>query len=250
MCPLCKGTGFFRYDVSAYHPLFGKKKECVCLLQRRREKRSQEMLALCEQAGFQRTKRLETFRPQVRGLQKAFLKTRAFIQQLEEWATARDNVMLQGAAAPAPPAYWLLLAGPPGVGKTHLMMAVGNAALDADISTLFMTVADLLDYLREAYNPQGPVTYDKALERLKTVELLLLDEFGTESSTDWASEKVFQLVNYRYVQRLPTLFTMNRKDWAYLEDRIQSRFSDASLVITITIDADDYRLSQGGSNPG
>jgi chromosomal replication initiation ATPase DnaA len=240
-CAVCKGAGYTRLDVAFGHPLFGKPIPCVCLRARQREKRFGEMLALCERAGLVRRMRIETYRPQVKGVQQAYLATRHLIGQLEDWAAARD-AHDKMTVAPLP-ASWLALVGPVGVGKTHLLMAVGNAALDADIPTLFAPVPDLLDYIRQTFDPQSSLSYDEFFERLKSIDLLLLDDLGAEASTPWANEKVFQLLNTRYVKRLPTVVTLNSKAWAYLDERLQSRFSDVSLVQLMYLEqAQDYRL--------
>lgn len=137
---------------------------------------------------------------------------------------------------------WLVLIGPVGTGKTHLLMAVGNAALDADIPTLFAPVPDLLDYVRQTFDPQSHLSYDQFFERLKSIDLLLLDDLGAEASTPWANEKLFQLLNTRYVKRLPTMLTLNNRPWTFLDERLQSRFSDVSLVEILHLDeAQDYR---------
>jgi len=206
-----------------------------------REKRVQEMLTLCEQAGFRREKRIETYLPQAQGVQQAFKATKRFIGRLQEYATARDRNASQEISSAHLPDCWLVLVGPVGVGKTHLLMSLGNAALERDILTVFSTVPDLLDSVRQTYDPQRQVSYDEFFEKLKKSELLLLDDLGTETITSWATEKLFQLLNYRYNMRLPTAITLNNQAWRYLDERLHSRLSDTHLVEVIQMDgAQDY----------
>jgi DNA replication protein DnaC len=240
VCQKCQGAGYLRSDVPWGHPLFGKPILCVCLRERQRVRRYQEMLALCERAGFQREKRLETYQPQVKGVRQAYQATQRLMSQLEHWADVKEKGISPTVASR--PACWLVLVGPVGTGKTHLMMAVGNAALDADIPTLFAPVPDLLDYLRQTFDPRNHLSYEEFFERLKSIDLLLLDDLGTEASTPWANEKLFQLLNARYVKRLPTVITLNSQAWALLDERLQSRLSDADLVEILHLEqAQDYR---------
>ena len=44
-------------------------------------------------------------------------------------------------------------------------------------------------------------------EGVRTTEILVLDDLGTESATPWAQEKLFQIINYRYNFQFPTVFT-------------------------------------------
>ncbi len=240
-CPICKGTRWLRRNLPPEHPEFGKLVECACLLQQRRARQLQSMLELCTAFGFQRAKTLEMFRPQVKGVQQAVREARRVIALLQSWSGKRQDGR-QTSALLAIPDRWIVFVGPVGVGKTHLAMAIGNACIDAGIVTLFATVPDLLDHLRATFAPISEILYDELFERMRNAELLILDDLGAERSSSWAQEKLFQLLNYRYNFRLPTVITMNSKGWTYLDDRLQSRLSDLSLVRMVKMEAvQDYR---------
>lgn len=249
ICPLCKNTGWLspRNPLPYDHPNYKSKVECKCLLERRRLKRLQEMLNLCVRFGFQREKVLATYRPQVSGVQQAFRQAKRLVGQLQSWAADREERRRKGDTSKVlHPREWLVFIGPVGVGKSHLGMAIANAALDADIVTLFATVPDLLDHLRQSFNPSSEVFYDELFERFKNAELLVLDDLGAEQSNSWVDEKLFQLLNYRYNLCLPTVVTLNKQAWDYLDLRLKSRLSDRSLVEIVSLDqAKDYREQQG-----
>jgi DNA replication protein DnaC len=242
VCPKCKGAGRVRRDVPYGHPDFGKDFACGCQEQEIREKRRRKMIAQSEQFGFQRDVLLSTFRCQLKGVQEAYQEARGIVERLEAWATQR-NASLDTIP---PPQEWLIFRGPVGTGKTHLAKGIANACIDVSIETLFVTVPDLLDYLRSAFNPNVEEVYDQLFPRLREVELLILDDLGAEQSTPWANMKLFQLLNHRYNRMLPTIITLNTKAWMFLDERISSRLQDASLVCIVDMeDAQDYRLRQG-----
>ena len=107
------------------------------------------------------------------------------------------------------PEGWLVLVGQVGAGKTHLAAAIKNYRDEHGEPTLFMTVPDLLDYLRATYAPSSDVTYDRGFDAVRNAPVLILDDYGAHSSTPWAEEKLFQLLNYRFNDRLPTVITTN-----------------------------------------
>ena len=72
---------------------------------------------------------------------------------------------------------------------------------------IMTAVPDLLDHLRAAFSPNSPVTFDARFHELKSARLLILDNLGVEAATPWAKAKLFQLFDYRYVLRLPTVVT-------------------------------------------
>lgn len=137
------------------------------------------------------------------------------------------------------PMGWLFLQGGYGCGKTHLAAAIANDTVQAGRSTLFLTVPDLLDTLRYAFGaPAG--TYEDRFERIRRVPVLILDDFGTQNATDWAREKLFQILNYRYINHLPTVLTTNLL-LEEIEARMRSRLSDPDLVTHVRLLAPDYR---------
>jgi DNA replication protein DnaC len=126
------------------------------------------------------------------------------------------------------------------VGKTHLAAAIANEALDRGEAVLFAVVPDLLDHLRATFGPQSTVGYDERFELVRTVSLLILDDLGTESTTPWAREKLYQLINHRYNYRLATVITTNLKP-EVIEPRIYSRLCDPACGTMIMVVAPDYR---------
>lgn len=134
---------------------------------------------------------------------------------------------------------WLVLLGNYGCGKTHLAAAIANYAADLGVPTIFLTVPDLLDWLRFAYDdPQS--SFEERFEEIRNISLLVLDDLGTQNVTPWAREKLFQIINYRYINQLPVVVTSNSK-LEQLEERIRSRFLDPDLVTKVIINVLDYR---------
>jgi DNA replication protein DnaC len=143
---------------------------------------------------------------------------------------------------------WLLLMGGYGCGKTHLAAAIANYAVEMGVPTLFLTVPDLLDALRFAYNSDD-TTFEQRFDQIRTAELLVLDDFGTQNATAWAQEKLFQIINYRYINRLPLVVTTNLS-LDEIEARIRSRLQDPELVTSVRMASPDYRrpaTDSGGS---
>jgi DNA replication protein DnaC len=130
--------------------------------------------------------------------------------------------------------------GETGCGKTHLAAAIANENLKAGRALRFVVVPDFLDHLRSSFSPESKVSYDQLFEEVKTTPLLILDDFGEQSSTPWAQEKLYQVINYRYNAQLPTVITtcLPIDDIAR---RFSSRFVDPKLSLVFIITAPDYR---------
>jgi len=227
-CPLCHGLGYVRLDVPLDHPDFGKLFPCTCRAREIQAQRSETLKLSSNLATLERFT-FKTFRPEGHGLSP---ELQLNLRRAYETALAYAQH----------PEGWLLLRGGYGCGKTHLAAAIANVALDKGTPVIFVTVPDLLDYLRAAYAPTSPTSYDRRFEEVRTAPLLILDDLGTEHATLWALEKLFQLLNYRYMADLPTVITTNR-DLEDMEPRLRSRLGDPELVQIATILAPDFRQS-------
>ncbi|MCL0057969.1 ATP-binding protein, partial [Dehalococcoidales bacterium] len=138
------------------------------------------------------------------------------------------------------PEGWVVLLGDTGCGKTHLAAAIANYRLQAGKPALFVVVPDFLDHLRSTFSPESKVSYDQLFERVKNAPLLILDDFGEQSTTPWAQEKLYQVINYRYNARLATIFT-TRCSLDEIDSPISSRFVDPKISLVFNILAPDYR---------
>jgi DNA replication protein DnaC len=139
------------------------------------------------------------------------------------------------------PTGWLILSGPYGAGKTHLAAAVANFRREFGEKVMFITVPDLLDYLRFAYDPRSKSTFDKRINEVKNIGMLILDDLGTENATPWAKEKLFQILDYRYVRQFPTVITTATKI-SDLDHRIQTRIMDDRRARNIALTLRPYAV--------
>lgn len=139
----------------------------------------------------------------------------------------------------AKPRDWLAISGTYGCGKTHLAAAIANEVTNRGESALFVVVPDLLDHLRATFNPNSLTPYDKRFDEIRKAPLLILDDLGTESATPWAEEKLYQLFNYRYNARLPTVITMAQE--VDLKPRLKSLIMDVGRCTPFVILVPSYR---------
>ncbi|MDM8001098.1 MAG: ATP-binding protein [Dehalococcoidia bacterium] len=141
------------------------------------------------------------------------------------------------------PEGWLIFQGENGCGKTHLAAAITNYRRRKGLPVRFIVVPDFLDHLRSTYAPDSKVAYDEYFEQVKNAPLLILDDYGEHSSTEWAQEKLYQLISYRYNARLPMVVTMC-SSLDEIEPRVSSRLADPAISLVWAILAPDYRTDR------
>jgi DNA replication protein DnaC len=117
----------------------------------------------------------------------------------------------------------LWLFGDTGTGKTTLAMLVSKAALERGRSVAVYSLPKLLARIRRTYDEEpGGDSYLTFFERLTSVDLLHIDDFGAEKRSDWVLEQLYALVNERYEERRSILLTTNLAV-DKLEDQIGAR---------------------------
>lgn len=218
-CPMCQDAGYVRLNVPPNHPRFGSIVPCSCRVRQGELLGRQKLRDLSNLASFTQYE-FDAFDPDVEGTGDAYDIAFAF---------ARN------------PDGWLFLHGPCGVGKTHLAVAIARYALEhQQVSVLFQVVPDLLDQLRATFDPAHGVAYDERFEQIRDAGLLILDDLGTENTTPWAREKLYQIFNHRYNEGSPTVVTSNQ-EIRMIDDRVASRLLDTRLTKVIEVDAEDFR---------
>ncbi|MFC1994740.1 ATP-binding protein [Chloroflexota bacterium] len=213
-CPICGGSRWVAADVPLGHPDFGKALPCDCMT-REFEQGRHTRLEHYSNLGALTRLTFDNLLPSGRSTEP---------QDQEQFARAYQAAQ-QFAAEPKG---WLVLSGPSGCGKTHLAAALANQQLSAGRSVLFAVVADLLDHLRTTFSPGSYVGYDELFEQVRNDPVLVLDDLGGQSSTPWAQEKLFQILNHRFNAQLPTVITTMEVE--LLDERLRTRLNNSALV--------------------
>ncbi len=224
VCPHCHGAGYVRLDVPVGDPAFGQAIACACKERQLEERRLSDLRGMSSLDAF-RAKTFATFDTGLPGVREA----------LEVAQRYADD-----------PLGWLVLSGGYGVGKTHLAAAIAHECVARGQSVFFSIVPDLLDHLRAAFAPTSEITYDKLFDDVREAGVLVLDDLGAENATAWATEKLFQIINYRYNFQMPTVITTNNRLLLHMDERIRSRLSDRSFVRNVAIESADYRERHAG----
>ncbi|MCB1201685.1 MAG: ATP-binding protein [Leptospiraceae bacterium] len=169
--------------------------------------------------------------------------------EAEYLVTALDNARLfmeQFSENYQGPSRGLYIFGPPGVGKSFLgSLILNELILHKQIDAYFMKITrDFFNRLRATFNPEttGYGQGDNYFNDLANKKVLMIDDFGVQSDTDWEQRTLYDLIDMRYEYERPTILTSNKAPEEYKEffnGRIYSRLKEMSIFQPII--ATDFR---------
>ena len=230
-CPRCHGIGFIIKGGDPSDPTSGTQIPCSCRTKKFEDSGKRNRILSANLSDYEQMT-FASFDTEGRGQ----LREEQITNLTYAYDTARKYAEY--------PSGWLFITGRYGTGKTHLAAAIANEALKKGTDLIFQPVPDLLDQLRMTFGNTGE-SYEDRFERIRSVPLLILDDLGTQSSTAWAEEKLYQIINHRYVKKLPTVITSN-VSLREMDGRIASRLRDP-FVTRIVMQVPDYRDPLSGS---
>ena len=141
---------------------------------------------------------------------------------------------------------WLLFTGPTGVGKTHLSVAIAEKRIKSLKPVYFGFIPNILEKLRNFNNRDNQT--EGYLAFLIECPFLIIDDLGSQVNSNWAEEKIYQIIVNRHNNGLPTIITTRASNISeqlvfnpQISEAIQSRLQDTKMVNEFAIVSQDYR---------
>ena len=142
----------------------------------------------------------------------------------------------------------VLLCGPPGTGKSHIIQAIGYQLIKLGYVVLYRSIFDVV---RDFLHDEAMDGHERVMTRYLKPDLLVIDDFGMKQLPKHSGEYLFEIVMRRYETR-STMMTTNRplEDWGKLlgdvptATAILDRFLHHAEIITVT--GKSYRLKHRG----
>jgi len=139
----------------------------------------------------------------------------------------------------------MALTGTVGVGKTHLLAAIANNLLAKKIPVLYVNTPDFMAELLASQFSQDRSELDKKITMAASVAVAIFDDLAKEKVSEWGQTQYYRIINARYQDNLPTLFSSNC-DWDQLGDKlgdaVMSRLYAMTRGRVAHVVAKDYRM--------
>jgi len=209
-CPLCQDTGY----------VDGKKCQCFLKLQGELLYRQSRMGAVLERENFSKFQ-LERF-DNIEKLGQCGNKTlREYMKEIRDYLTNYCEEYPKNNRS-------ILFTGSTGTGKTYFLHSIAKALLDRGVSVLYFTATGLFEYFSKRMREEDTEDY------IEEVDVILIDDLGTEFSNSFTTSRFFALLNQRILDRKTMLISTNLNFKELREtysDRVVSRFmSDYEII--------------------
>ena len=209
-CPLCQDTGY----------VDGKKCQCFLKLQGELLYRQSRMGAVLERENFSKFQ-LERF-DNIEKLGQCGNKTlREYIKEIRDYLTNYCEEYPKNNRS-------ILFTGSTGTGKTYFLHSIAKTLLDRGVSVLYFTATGLFEYFSKRMREEDTEDY------IEEVDVILIDDLGTEFSNSFTTSRFFALLNQRILDRKTMLISTNLNFKELREtysDRVVSRFmSDYEII--------------------
>lgn len=197
VCKLCNDGGYVRRDRPIGHPMFGHAEVCECV----RKKPAEKLFLVIGNISKESLSRFtfENFVVDPDRNSNQYHKVKEFTER---------------------PYSTLVIQGESGTGKTHLAIA---AAWHTKSHSMYVSAPDLFDELRKEMKDNST-----QMHTVSTISFLVIDDISTTSVTAWTQEKLFQILNARFMADLPTViasgYTMDewKKNYPRVAPRLQA----------------------------
>jgi len=214
-CPKCKGSGWEIVEENGN----SYARECSCGI-RKREVLGRKLRFANIPDAFADV-RIENFRGDIYRREDSLKIIEKDLKAIGWWIENIGEMQDQGMGL-------YLYSATKGSGKTRMAVSIANELIyDKGISAKFATSVQILNEIKASWNQEDGMTEHQLLEDLSKAEVLIIDDFGIEKVKDWIEEKLYHIINARYINRLITIFTSNLPiEGLDYDDRITNRIKE------------------------
>lgn len=182
--------------------------------EKRREEQRAKLKKLIGDSGIKkrfRNRTFENFKVDAEN-QQAYNNAKAYAEHFQNFKEAGEGIYFSGT--------W-------GTGKTHLAVAIALHLINEGVPVICMTSTALLAEIRSTFDKNRHISEYELLKAYKEVDLLIIDDLGKENCTDWAIAQLYDIINDRYENCLPTIITTN-----FSNDDLVKRLGEKSNMDT------------------
>ena len=211
-CPICKGEkGKFFVDEQGY----GVWKPCECWYRERKEK----ILKFANIPDKYKGARFSNYETDI-------YQNAAAMRKLKKLCEAYVNEFKESNKG------LYIYSETKGSGKTRMACTIANELMKKNVGVKFSTMGTILEKLKDSWNDESEYTESKLKDELKSVDVLIIDDFGVDKSTEWVNNQVYDIINSRYNDKKTTIYTSNTSmSNAKYDSRILSRITETCYPI-------------------
>lgn len=220
-CPICNGTGWESYiGDNGYEYV----RECSCGLNKREIMAKKLNFANIPDAF--KEMRLANFSKDVYRNPESTKIIDVDCRAVNWWITQLEKMKTEGMGL-------YLYSNCKGSGKTRMATSIANELIyEHGMNVKFATSIQIINEIKASWNNEEGMTEHQLLDDLSKAEVLVIDDFGIETVKDWIAEKIYQIINSRYINKLITIFTSNLSvDELTYDDRITNRIREKCYML-------------------